>query len=264
MNSRLLCVSPRCRRDPDGNPIPRYAADGLRLCDICTNMVGEDALITAVRYRQLGLVLTRSGLAGEERTSRSKPDANLHLNLRAAALRRDIETTVGGLATLIARQRGFAWPTDVRVADRPDGFIGPMPLLSVRSVRLPVLARFVARSHQWLAAHEAADRHAGTLRELATGEPYRVAFPGGVRRFVLPGLTAGVRYLACPEEVDDGQGSEPCPGVLWTTLRRDGDYLPAEILCNHDETHQWPIRQWMKLGSRLRRRAEAAEGRVAA
>lgn len=257
---RPLCVSPRCRRDPDGNPNPRYAADGLRLCPVCCRILGEDALIAAVRYRQLGLVLTGAGLAGEERTSRTKPDANLHLNLRAAALRRDIETTVGQLARLIAAERGFTWPTDVRVATRPhEGFIGPMPLVRIRSIRLAVLARFVARSAEWLSAHPSADLHAGTLRELATGAPYRIAFPGGVRRFVLPGM-GGEQYLSCPETVDDG---EACPGVLWTVLRRDGDTLPSQIMCNHDDGHYWSISEWMRLGRRLIRRAEA-QGRVAA
>ncbi len=250
MNPRPLCVSSRCKRDTDGNLTPRYALDGGNLCPICRNMLGEDALIAAVRYRQLGLVLTGGGRAGEEQVKRSKPDANLTLNLRAAALRRDIEREIGGLAKLIADQRGFTWPVDRRLAERPLGFIGPMPMLSHPSTRLPPLARFVARSQDWLAAHDRAGDHAATLRELATGEAYRVAFPGGTRRFVLPGM-AGDKYLACPEEPD----GEPCPGVLWTILRRDGDYLPSHITCNHDETHEWSIRQWMKLARRVMRAA---------
>ncbi len=253
MNSRPLCESPRCRRNPDnGEPAPRYAADGGRLCFICARIIGEDTLITAVRYRQLGLVLTGAGLAGEERTSRSKPDANLHLNLRAASLRRDIETTIGRLARLIADERGFTWPTELRIVERPDGFIGPMPQRAYQTTRLPMLCRFVARSHQWLAAHPDAAQHAAQLRELAAGQAYRVAFPGGVRKFLLPGMGSDY-YLACPETVD---GNEPCTGVLWTILRRDGDYLPSVILCDHDETHQWPTQRWLKLGARLIRRAE--------
>ena len=253
MNHRPLCTSPRCRRNQDGNLSPRYAADGLNLCPICTNMLGEDALIAAVRYRQLGLVLTGTGQAGEEQVKRSKPDANLTINLRAAALRRDIETVIGRLALLISDRRGFAWPVDRRVAERPPGFIGPMPLLAVPTVRLPALCRFVARSRDWLAAHDRADIHAAQLRELAVGQAFRVAFPGGVRRFVLPGM-GGNQYLHCPEDVEDG----PCPGVLWTILRRDGDYLPSHITCNHDETHTWPIREWMRLGRRLMRQAGVA------
>lgn len=254
MNGRPLCASPRCRRDPDTQqPNPRYASDGGNLCYICTRILGEDTLIVAVRYRQLGLVLTRTGLAGEERTSRSRPDANLTLNLRAAALRRDIEAVIGRLANLITDQRGFTWPAEQRLAERPHRlFIGPMNMLTVFTTRLPPLCRYVARSHQWLAAHPAADQHADQLRELATGAPYRIAFPGGVRRFVLPGMGAD-QYLVCPETVEDG---EPCPGVLWTILRRDGDYLPSQITCNHDETHMWSTPQWLKLGHRLIRRAE--------
>jgi hypothetical protein len=257
MNHRPLCLSPRCKTDPDtGVVMSRYAADGLLLCIVCRNMIGEDVLIAAVRYRQLGLVLTGTGQAGEERANRSKPDANLALNLRAASVRRKIEHEVGHLVKLISDRRGHPWPTESRIAERPLGFIGPMPMVHTRSTRLPVLARFVARSRDWLAAHDKADEHAAILRELATGEAYRVAFPGGTRRFILPGIGPEERYLECPEEVEGG----PCPGVLWTVLRKDGDYLPSQIACNHDETHQWPISTWMKLGRRLLRRA----GRAAA
>jgi hypothetical protein len=250
MNYRPLCVSPRCKRDPDGNPAPRYALDGSALCIVCRNMLGEDALIAAVRYRQLALVLTGAGRVGEEQVKRSKADANLTLNLRAAALRRDIEREIGGLATLICDRRGFHWPADRRVAERPYEFIGPMPLLSLPTTRLPPLCRLVARSRDWLAAREDAGTHAAMLRDLATGQAFRVAFPGGVRRFLLPGM-GGDQYLGCPEEVDD----EPCPGVLWTILRRDGEVLPSQIACNEYEDHLWPIREWVRLGRRLMRLA---------
>lgn len=247
-----LCVSPRCRRNQDtGELEPRPANGGCNLCDICTRILGEDTLIAAVRHRQLGLVLTGSGQPGEERTSRSKPDANLSINLRAAALRRDIETTIGQLARLIVDRRGFTWPVDEGIAKRPLGFIGPMPWVRNPTVRIAALCRFVARSRDWLAAHNDAALHAEVLRELARGQAYRVAFPGGIRRFTLPGMT-GEQYLACPETDED---NEPCPGVLWTILRRDSETLPAEVVCNGEEAHQWPTSQWIRLGRKLLRRA---------
>jgi hypothetical protein len=258
MSTRPVCVSPRCRRNADGQPDPRAAADGLNLCWVCTRVLGEDILITAVRYRQLGLVLAAAGRPGEK-TSGSR-DPNAHLNLRAAALRRDVERVVGGLAARVADERGFTWPTEPYVPQRPPGFIGPLPQMYVRSTRLPVLVRFVARSAQWLAARGDAADTAGRLRELATGETYRVAFPGGVRKFVLPGM-GGEKYLACPETVEDGQ---PCPGVLWTILRRDGDRLPSQLMCNHDEVHQWPTQQWLKLGRRLLRATDSRSALAAA
>jgi hypothetical protein len=256
VNNLPRCVSPRCKVDPETRTLtPRYIQDGLRLCAICARILGEDVLILAVRHRQLGLVLAATSDPNAPRTSGGTRDANIKLNLRAAVLRRDIETTLHDLTGLIVDQRGFAWPADrtVTVAARPYGFIGPMPA-SVhydRTFRVAALARFCARSAAWVAARDDAEQWAGDLRELATGESRAVAFPSGVRRFVLPGLS-GEPFLACPERVDDG---EPCPGYVWAIVRKDGDRLPSQIMCNHDDTHQWSSTQWVKFGRRMLRAA---------
>jgi hypothetical protein len=170
MNQRPRCVSPRCKKDPEtGEPTPRYVQDGLSLCDIDARILGEDILVAAVRYRQLGVVLIATGDPGAPRTSGGTKDANLKLNLRAAALRRDIERALGDLTMLIVGQRGFAWPVDRAVDQRPLGFIGPLTLRARRTVRVPALARFVARSALWVAGRDDAGTWAEQLRELATG-----------------------------------------------------------------------------------------------
>jgi len=238
-----------------GGCLPGLAADGLRICTHHARRVGVDTLILAARHRQLSLTLAGTGQPGE-RTSGGNRNPNINLNLRAAAIRRDIETLLTRLARTITSQRGFGWPTDTLtvVTERPYGFIGPMPatIRTRHTFRVPPLARLVARSADWLAAHQRAGEYATDLGDLSR-QAFRTAFPTGTRVFELPGLN-GERLLACPHVVPDedtADGTKPCPGNLWTILRRDGDRLPAQIMCNHDDEHQWPASQWIKLGRQM-------------
>lgn len=252
------CVIPKrhldsCEDRPEcGGCLPGLAADGLRICAHHARRLGADILTLAARHRQLGLVLTGTGQPGE-RTSGGNKNPNITLNLRAAALRRDIEALLTRLARLVASQRGFGWPTESwkTIAERPYGFVGPMPTVTHtrHTFRIPALAQLVARSAEWLAAHDRAGEHAAQLGDLAR-RAFRSAFPTGTRVFELPGLD-GERLLACPHVIESEDGEQACPGNLWTILRRDGDRLPAQIMCNHDEQHQWPASQWMKLGRQM-------------
>lgn len=265
-NPRPLCAAETCNipnrhvdDDHDHSAcrgcLPGLAADGLRLCTHHTHRLGPDLLILAARHRQLGLTLAGTGQSGE-RTSGGNKNPNINLNLRAAVVRRDIETLLSRLARTICSQRGFAWPTDTLTAvpERPYGFIGPMPA-TVRTqltYRVPPLAKLAARSADWLAAHQQAGEYAAAIGDL-TRTAFRTAFPTGTRVFELPGLD-GDRILACPHVIDDEdtpEGKSPCPGNLWTILRRDGDRLPAQIMCNADVEHQWPTSQWIKLGRQM-------------
>jgi hypothetical protein len=241
--------------------LPGLAADGLRLCNHHTRRLGPDLLVLAARHRQLGLVLAGTGQGGGERTSGGDKNPNMNLNLRAAAVRRDIEQLLTRLARTICSQRGFGWPTETwrTVADRPFyGFVGPMPLVAHtrQTFAIPPLARLAARSADWLAAHELAGEYAAQIGELAR-QAFRTAFPTGTRMFELPGLN-GERFLACTHKVDDEDRpgeQKPCPGYLWTIVRKDGDRLPSQIMCNADDEHQWPSTQWVKFGKQLLRDA---------
>src|SRR5690349_20382676 len=168
-NPRPLCDVDPCHipnrhldscdnREKCGGCLPGLAADGLRICAHHARRIGPDLLILAARHRQLGLVLAGTGQPGGERTSGGDKNPNVNLNLRAAAVRRDIEALLARLARTICSQRGFAWPTETTttVARRPYEFVGPMPatVRTVNTFRVPPLARLVARSADWLAAHE--------------------------------------------------------------------------------------------------------------
>jgi hypothetical protein len=260
------CTIPKRHLDSCDNPsecrgcLPGLAADGLRLCTHHNRRLGRDLLILAARHRQLALTLAGTGQPGGERTSGGDRNPNINLNLRAAVVRRDIEVLLTTLARTITSQRGFGWPMDtvVAVVERPYGFIGPMPAAasSRHTYRVPPLAKLCARSADWLAAHDRAGEYSAAISNLV-GQAFRTAFPTGTRVFELPGLN-GERFLACTHAVDDEDEpgeKKPCPGTLWTIVRKDGDRLPSQIMCNADDGHQWPSTQWVKFGRQILKEA---------
>lgn len=278
---RVLCAVPDCRipgrhrddcdkayaeRDRCPGCLHATAADGIRLCAHHRRLLAEDPLIAVIRFNDLGLVLAASGrLLGEVVAARGA-DPNLTLNLAAAAARTRIRAELVALVRLVAGERGVSLPGGWAPQRLSDGFIGPPRLVWQVADRVPALGRFVARHAEWLAAHPAADEHSATLRELAEGAAYRIAYPAGTRRFVLS-LPDG-RPARCPQTVIDadadgqpveGAGPQPCPGALWTVLRPRDSLWPSELLCNHDpDGHRWPAKQWLGLGPRLLARQAAS------
>lgn len=166
--TRLLCVNPRCRVLGQHKPtcevdcrgcLPRYAADGRNLCEVCTRRLGEDARTAADLYAELEQVLAKPG-SPAERTS-GTPDRGTELNDRAVAARTLIRHTLVSWCLMVAEERGITVP-----ADTP-----------------PAMAAYVALHAVWLSAHPAAGDCAHELAELAHGAPWRTAYPSGARRF---------------------------------------------------------------------------------
>lgn len=234
--TRPLCAAPRCRTighhtpDCDNGECrgcqPRLAADGLRLCHIHTRDLATDAYRAVEVYTELALALTRSDRPGERTTGTRDP--GLIVNERAVEARSTIRHTLVAWCRLIADERGIGLPAD-----------------DIHS-----MARYIARHAEWLAAHPAAGDCSAELRELAHGEPWRIAYPTGSRVFEVG---------PCPETVD----GQPCPGVVRAVLRRTDSLLPSELVCDWRPDpvpdgwtgHRWPASEWLTLGRKLRRAA---------
>lgn len=209
------CTSDTCR-----GCLPRQAADGLYLCEIHDRVIGEDALVTALRYTDLGRILTGGSQALGDIVSGTKTSVGLELNERAAEMRAIIKHRLVAIVKMISEERGLPLPAD----------------------RVPDLARYIAKHSRWLAAHSAAGDISDELAETAS-EAFHIAHPTGARRYQLKDPDG--QAVKCPESVDDG---EACPGSLWTILRRTDSLLPSELACDHDNDHYVPADQWMTFG----------------
>jgi hypothetical protein len=211
--------------------VPRLARDGARICDVHLRHLAEDAVEAARLHSELLQVLTGSGGFGEK--VRTSNDPNITLNDAAADARTAIRATLASWCRMVSEERGITLPAD-----------------SIRS-----MGAYIVKHADWLAAHPAADDAVAELHDLAHGQARRIAYPGGGRRFPIE-LPDGT-YARCPEKtaVDELETMEPCPGTLWTILRRDSSLLPSEMVCNHDEAHRWPTSRWLKLGAQLLGRA---------
>lgn len=222
-NTRPLCERPGCFsrgyhwstcQDADcAGCEPRLALDGLRLCRRDTESIATDARVAARLRAELERVLAGSGQPGEKTSGTA--DRGMKLNDRAIEARTLIRHRLVSWSLMIAEERGFTLPADEDEA----------------------LAEFIARSAEWLAAHQCAGEAADELRELVT-IAHPIAYPTGTRVF---------EVAPCP--------SEGCSGTLRAVLRRTDSLLPSELACDEDETHRVPASEWLTLGRKLRRAA---------
>lgn len=222
-----------CEAEDCRGCVPRLALDGLLLCLLHRDRLADDAIEAARLHSELLHVLTGANGMGEKVSSTKDP--NLSLNDAAADARIAIRATLVAWCRMISEERGITLPLDDIYA----------------------IGAYIARYADWLAAHPAAAEAVDELHDLAHGQARRIAYPGGGRRFPIE-LPDGM-YARCPlrTAIDDAETMEPCPGTLWTILRRDSSLLPSEVVCNHDETHRWPTSRWMKLGAQLLGRSAA-------
>jgi hypothetical protein len=204
-----------CHAEPEClGCVPRLAGDGLNLCWPHRDQIGKCATRVAEVYDELLLQLAPTGVGGEY-TSGTK-DPGINLNPRVVACRDRIATVLAAWAKLVVDERGFAPPGE-----------------DIRSV-----AAFIVDSATWLAAHPLAGECADELRDLAYGEPWRVAYPSGTRVVALSPCTV-----------------DSCGGEMRAIIRQPASLVPSEIACNADTAHRWPVDQWLNFAHASREAA---------
>lgn len=191
---------------------PRVAADGLRLCWTHHDQIARYALRAGEVYAELLLHLDPDGGSSSAPVSGTRP-LGIDLNPRAVEARDRVAAVLASWSKLVVDERGFQPPAASPIST----------------------AQFVARNATWLAAHPLAGPCYDELRELAMGEPHRVAFPSGTR----------VRVIGeCPHE--------GCTGELRVIMRTAQSLLPSEVVCSVDRAHQWPPHQYLALLREIR------------
>lgn len=213
MTTSLLCASPRCRYDPDtGELTPWPAAPGLRLCWACRDHLAADLAALPGICRDLETNLPTGGRGlGTVRVS-GTPTPGLRVDGRAAFAYGEILPILAGWAGLVAEHRGLPAP-------RRDP---------------AMLARFLGRHVDWLAAHGAAGDAADEIAEI---------------RY----LGARAAYTRPPRYVELGGCPEPgCTGIVWAIMRDAAGPAPSTAMCNLDPAHEWPATEWPRLRRRMR------------
>ncbi|MFD6770610.1 hypothetical protein ACFWC6_30805 [Micromonospora chalcea] len=213
-----LCVAEHCYTPRQHGPacpggdcrgcLPRLAADGLRLCEVDVRRLAEDARTAAVLHEDLALTLIRRGRGGEKVAGSSSgapvPDDEV-MEARSA-----IRATLVALCRVILNERGIGWPAD----------------------EVTAMSAYVEQHHVWLAAHPAADEHAGDLRDIASDpRTRRLAYPAGSDRM----------YIGdCPLELTDLDGVQSvCGERLYV---HGAHHLVHCAGCDTEETVEW----WQK------------------
>lgn len=223
--TRLLCVSPRCwirdkhlpdrEQEPDHQAcsgcLPRYAADGLMLCDLHTRVLAEDAQTAADLYEELELVLAAPTRPGEKTSGTA--EHGTELNDRAVEARTLIRHRFVSWSLFIAEERGVTTPADTVAA----------------------MAEFIIKHSVWLAGNlDIAGDASDEFADLAHGAPWRTAYPSGARRFrVGPCLIA------------------ECTGDIVAVLRDTDQLLPSALSCDVDPGHTWTASSWREIGRAL-------------
>ncbi|MEV0993434.1 hypothetical protein [Nonomuraea sp. NPDC050202] len=190
---------------------PRHAADGLNLCPGCrTGLSRHVADLPELHADVLAQLPAGSDSAGPAVSgSRETP---LPFNPRAGDWLSQTRHDLARITSIVAIERGL---------------IGPPPNAAAQCAWLgPHL--------DWLAANRDAGAFKDVLGELV-GRAYSVIDPGRLPVYVGP----------CIEILDDG----PCAGVLWATVRLDGDPRPSEIYCDVCALALNPA-QWNRFGRR--------------
>ncbi|MBO0913767.1 hypothetical protein P8A22_09060 [Streptomyces laculatispora] len=207
----VSCEGSACRAGAaDSRPV-RVAARRSRLCPVCRDRLAGELRLLPQLYEECGLLLGGTDQP-RERTS-GGPLPGMLFNTTASEARSAIFGVLRSWAGVVvdARRAGTARDT------------------------VPVLAGFLVRHVDWLAAHPAA----ADICEEFTGLVRRT------RRVIDPEPLSRVAIGECVEAA--------CSGELTAMVRSRQAHRPAEIVCSADPAHQWLGHDWLRLSRRLAR-----------
>ncbi|MEU3305350.1 hypothetical protein ABZ729_36915 [Streptomyces sp. NPDC006678] len=203
------CVGSVCRAGAAEDRPRRVAARGSRLCPVCRDRLAGDLRRLPELYEECGLRLSGADQP-RERTS-GGPLPGMPFNTAASEARSEILGVLRSWAGVAvdARQPGTVRDT------------------------VPVLAAFLLRHVDWLAAHPAAAEVCEEVSRLVRR----------TRRVIDPEPLSRVAIGACVETA--------CSGELTAMVRPQQAHRPAEIVCSADTAHQWLGHDWLQLSRRL-------------
>ena len=190
---------------------PAQAADGLRLCRGCVRRLRRDIGQHPDLYDELGRRMANLGASNSGPVSGTK-DPQINLDPRIVKARDNIVHDLHGWTRIVTEERGLAGPDD----ERPR-----------------VVATWLTNHVDWLAAQPFAEEIARDFRDTSS-EAWRLAYPPGRRRIVV------------------GQCVEVgCAGIITAIVAATDELYPSTIVCDLDDAHVWPAREWVKLGRRI-------------
>jgi hypothetical protein len=132
-----------------------------------------------------------------------------------------------------------------------------------RTLDTPTVLEWLAKYHAWRLAYD--DDHERAVGVCEWAEVYRrevrrLAYPTGVRRVHPRGAACVVPVLVRGDDgeplTDDAGGlvMRPCGGPLYALIRPADDDAPSELVCDSDDTHRVPSKQWLSWARRGVRR----------
>lgn len=224
--------------------LPAQAADGLKLCSLHTERIGEDALLCARLHTDLELQLRRQGCG--EVTSGSRDKSNMP-DQQVMDARFHLHALLAGMVELMTFERGLSVP-GLKVSTRPtrDADRSEQGTARQKASEVEVLAALVVRHAEWFAARDDAGKHSLALNEACHGKVrlrkgdeakvsiWSLCYPTRSKDF----QEIGTCPLTVTVWAEDGSLSEElCGGrVFWYPEQSSLAYCDS---CDQAETLEW-------------------------
>ncbi len=224
-----LCESAGCRRDREdkSRTDPRPAADGLRVCWVCRDRLGEYLASLPGLAADCEQAMIRATGLHDKVSGTSEP--GLPLNLAAGDARAQLLAVLAEWAGMVADERGIRPPGAWGLCEMPHGFIGPANRVYRYRSDAVATAGYLRRHLDWLCAHPAAGdlcAEVGDLVHIAD----KAAYPDPPRRRLLgPCVVVG------------------CGGLITANVYLDRPERSAVVCDVEPEAHRWGRDRWHEL-----------------